>query len=122
MRSTRNTARARGAADDAGADLVLAVGLQVLGLVRALVEVAGMFLLAQGALFLLAGRARDTNAVYQLFCLLTRPLIASARVVLPKAIADRAAPFVTFFLLFGLWIFLAYARQLVCRQNGLVCA
>lgn len=101
---------------------MLGVGLQVLGIVRALAEVAGTFLLAQGALFLLAGQARDTNHVYQLLRILTRPLVVSARIMLPKSMADRAAPFVAFFLLFGLWILLAYARQLICRQNGLACA
>ena len=97
------------------------IELQLIGILRALVEVAGMFLLAQGVLFLLVGRTRDTNFVYQLFRIVTRPVVSSARFVLPKAIVDRTIPFIAFFILFGLWIFLAYARQVVCRLNGLAC-
>ena len=49
---------------------------QLLTVIRALVEVAGLFLLGQAALFILAGRGRDKNGVYKLFCLLTRPVIS----------------------------------------------
>jgi len=100
---------------------VVSIELQLLGILRALAEVAGMFLLAQGALFLLAGRTRDRNFVYQLFRIVTRPVISSTRFMLPKVIADRTVPFVAFFILFWLWILLAYARQVICRLNGLEC-
>ena len=97
------------------------IELQLIGILRALVEVAGMFLLAQALLFLVAGRTRDTNFVYQLFRIVTRPVVSSTRFVLPKAIADRTVPLVAFFILFGLWILLAYVRQVICRSNGLEC-
>lgn len=101
--------------------LVVNIELQVIGILRALVEVAGMFLLAQGALFLLAGRTRDTNIVYHLFRIVTRPVVSSTRFVLPKAITDRIVPFVAFVILFAFWILLAYARQVICRMSGLEC-
>ena len=97
------------------------IQLQLIGILRALAEVAGMFLLAQGALFLLAGRKREGNFVYQLFRVVTRPVLSTARLLLPKAISDAAIPFFSFVVLFGLWILLAYARQVVCRANGLDC-
>lgn len=103
-------------------DLVVNNELQLLGILRALVEVAGMFLLAQAVLFLLAGRTRDTNFVYQLFRIVTRPVVSSTRFILPKTIAGRAAPFVAFFIFFMFWILLAYVRQVVCRSNGLECS
>ena len=98
------------------------VELQVLTILRALTEVAGMFLLAQGALFLLAGNTRDKNIVYQLFRIVTRPAIAATRFLMPKLIVDKHIPFVAFFLIFWLWIALAYVRQLVCTANNLSCA
>ncbi len=97
------------------------IELQVITILRALVEVAGMFLLAQGALFLLAGGTRDKNIVYQLFRIVTRPVISGTRFISPKVIVDKHIPFVAFLLLFWLWILLAYVRQVVCKLNGMDC-
>lgn len=98
------------------------IELQIITVLRALVEVAGMFLLAQGALFLLAGATREKNIIYQLFRIITRPVISATRFITPKLIVEKHIPFVAFFLLFWLWILLAYIRQVVCELNGLVCS
>ena len=100
---------------------MVSIELQILTLFRALAEIAGLFLLAQGTLFLLAGSARDRNFVYQLFVVITRPVISLTRCMMPKVIVDKHIPFVAFFLLLWLWILLAYVRQVVCKLNGLVC-
>lgn len=97
------------------------IELQIITILRALVEVAGMFLLAQGVLFLLAGGMRDKNIVYQLFRIITRPVISGTRFISPKVIVDRYIPLVAFFLLFWFWILLAYVRQVVCELNGIIC-
>jgi len=101
--------------------MLLSVGLQLLGVLRALAEIAGWFLLARGVLYLLAGGTRDNNVVYQLFCIVTRPVTSATRLVMPRAVIDRYIPFVAFFLLFCLWILLAYVRLIACKSNGLVC-
>lgn len=85
--------------------------LLIVSILRALVEVAMLSLLGQGAVALLAGARRHSNPIYQLFAIVTRPVIRLARVVTPKAIIDSHVPFVAFFLLFWLWIFLAWAKQ-----------
>ena len=100
---------------------MVSIELQILTLFRALAEIAGLFLLAQGTLFLLAGSARDRNFVSQLFVVITRPVISLTRCMMPKVIVDKHIPFVAFFLLLWLWILLAYVRQVVCKLNGLVC-
>lgn len=87
------------------------IEIRVLSVLRALVEVAGMSLLARGALFLLVGEARKRNFVYQLLCVVTRPVVATVRFVLPGAVADKYVPTLAFCLLFGLWILLAYLRM-----------
>ena len=87
--------------------------LFVLSVVRALVEVALLALLGQGVVALLAGARRATNPIYQLFSVVTRPAIRVVRFVTPKPILDRHVPFVAFFLLFWLWIFLAWAKRLL---------
>ncbi|MCX7177117.1 MAG: hypothetical protein NT159_25000 [Proteobacteria bacterium] len=93
----------------------------VISILRVLTEVALLTLLGQGLLALLAGGRRATNPVYQLFDVITRPAIKAVRFITPKLIIDRHLPFLTFFLLFWLWIFLAYLKRMICEMNGLSC-
>ena len=88
-----------------------ATELYIVSILRALGEVAGMFLLAQGLLFLLSGATREKNIVYQLFKIITRPVIQMTRFVTPRVIVDKHIPFVAFFILFWLWLLLAYVKQ-----------
>ena len=90
-----------------------AAELYIVSILRALVEVAGMFLLAQGLLYLLAGATREKNIVYQLFKIITRPVIQMTRFVTPRVIVDKHIPFVAFFILFWLWLLLAYVKQML---------
>ncbi len=85
--------------------------LLIIGILRALVEVAMLSLLGQGAVALLAGARRHSNPIYQLFAIVTRPVIRLARLITPRAIIDKHVPFVAFFVLFWLWIFLAWAKR-----------
>lgn len=87
--------------------------LLLVSILRALVEVAGMFLLAQGILFVLAGATREKNIVYQLFRIITRPVIVITRLVTPRVVVDKHIPFVAFFILFWLWLLLAYVKRLL---------
>lgn len=96
---------------------MLITTLHFLSILRALAEIAGMSLLAQGALWLLTAGEPQRNAIYRLFALITRPVIVATRCLAPKAISDLRIPLVTFFLLFALWIGLAYVRQVVCHSN-----
>ena len=89
------------------------IELNIVSILRVLVEVAGMFLLAQGLLYLLAGATREKNIVYQLFKIITRPVIQMTRFVTPRVIVDKHIPFVAFFILFWLWLLLAYVKQIL---------
>lgn len=95
--------------------------LLIISILRALTEVALLTLLGQGLLAVLAGSRRATNPVYQLFDVITRPAIKAVRFITPKLIIDRHIPLVTFFLLFWLWIFLAYVKRSLCAANQLNC-
>ena len=99
---------------------MLTIELHLLSILRALAEIAGIFLLAQGALFLLAGGRHQKNIVYQLFAIITRPVIGVTRRLAPKSFSDRKIQLLAFLLLFALWIALAYVRLFVCESN--VCA
>ena len=89
------------------------IELLVVSICRALVEVALLALLGQGLVAILSGARRESNPIYQLFRIVTRPVVRIVRRVTPRQVIDRHVPFVTFFLLFWLWILLAYLKRLV---------
>lgn len=95
--------------------------LLLLGALRALVEVSLLFLLGQGFLALLAGNRRHANAVYQLFVIVTRPVLRIMRKISPSWIIDGHLPLAAVFFLFWLWIGLAYLRERYCVANLLQC-
>ena len=72
-------------------------------------------------LALLAGSRRATNPVYRLFQVVTAPVIRGVRFITPRLVIDRHIPVVSFFLLFWLWILLAYLKRIVCVANQLNC-
>lgn len=88
---------------------------------RALVEVAGCFMLGQGILYVLAGRKRSDNFVYQLFSILTRPVFRATRAITPRLVRDEHIPYAAFLLLLWLWIGLGIAKRYICVSQGLAC-
>lgn len=95
--------------------------LFVLSALRALVEVALLALLGQAAVGLLSGTRRHKNPIYALFQVITKPVVRFTRWFTPKVILDRHVPFVAFFLMFWLWILLAWVKRQLCAVSGLVC-
>jgi hypothetical protein len=93
----------------------------LISILRTLVEVAGLALLGQGLLAVLAGRKRDANFVYRLFQIITGPVIKLARLITPRFIIDRHLPVLAFFLLFWLWLALAFLKRYLCTLHGLAC-
>jgi len=95
--------------------------LFILGILRALIEVALLFLLGQGLLALLAGSRRQSNPIYQIFVIVTQPVVKIARKITPAQVIDKHLPFAAFFALFWLWIGLAYLKKMYCEANMLQC-
>lgn len=93
----------------------------LISILRTLVEVAGLALLGQGALAVLAGKYREQNAFYRVLRIVTRPVVRAVRLVTPRFIIDAHVPMLTFFLLFWLWIMLAAVKRHLCGLHGLVC-
>ena len=46
-------------------------------------------------------------------------MISFVRRITPKIILDKHLPFVAFFLMFWLWILLAWVKRELCVLNGL---
>lgn len=95
--------------------------LFLISIARALVEVAGYALLGQGAVAILAGRSREENVVYRLMKSVSAPAVNVVRVITPRVVINRHIPFITFFVLFWLWIGLAMAKRYICAAQGLDC-
>jgi hypothetical protein len=101
--------------------LSVPIEIALVSIARALVEVAGWFLLGQGVLYLLAGSSREQNPIYRLFRFLASPVVGLARAMTPRVIVDRHVPIVAFFLLFWAWVALQVLKRQLCASNGLAC-
>ncbi len=95
--------------------------LILVSVLRTLVEVAGFSLLGQGVLAVLAGKYRDNNLFYKILRTITQPVVRAVRAITPRLVIDAHIPYVTFFLLFWLWIALAVAKRYLCASHGLQC-
>ena len=95
--------------------------IQLVSILRALVEVAGFSLLGQGVLGMLAGKYRDQNLFYRVLRIVTQPVVRAVRFITPRFVIDRHIPVLTFFLLFWLWIVLALVKRHLCGLHGLAC-
>ena len=85
----------------------------LLSAVRAVIEMLGLCLIAQGILFVLAGRARETNPIFRLFKLITAAPTGMVAHVLPKAVGQGFIAGLTFVILLLLWLLLAFLRRFV---------
>jgi hypothetical protein len=97
------------------------IELFIVSALRAVVEVALLALVGQGFVALLAGARRGSNPIYRLFQIVTAPVLRMVRVITPRLIVDKHLPLVGFFLLFWLWILLAYIKRVLCGIDGLAC-
>lgn len=87
-------------------------------ILKLLAEIALMALAGQWVLGLLAGRRRNENLFYQLFQVLTRPLIAGARLISPRVVLDQHLPLVAFLLMVFVWIVATMTKIDICVRIG----
>lgn len=88
---------------------------------KALVEVAGMALIGQALIGILAGKRKQDNFVYRIFLVVTSPIYKLARLISPRFIADAHMGLVGFFIVFWLWIALIFAKGYICQMQNLAC-
>jgi hypothetical protein len=79
---------------------------EIIVILKALTEIAGVALLGQGVLWLIAGSRRSENIVYKLFQTLTSPVTRVARAITPRIVIDAHIGLVAFFLVAVLWVVL----------------
>jgi hypothetical protein len=84
------------------------IELLLVVMVKALAELAGMFLLGRGLLWVLAGRKRMDNIFYQVLAVVTDPLIRATRFIAPRVVMDSHIPVVTFVLVAWIWLAIVF--------------
>ena len=75
---------------------------------KALAELAGMFLLGRGLLYVLAGSKREANLFYQVISIVTNPVLRAARWVTPRMVMDKHIPLVALLLLAWIWLAIVF--------------
>lgn len=98
------------------------IELLLLVIVKALAELAFMFLLGRGALYVLAGRNRAGNVFYQILCIVTDPVIRVARWMTPRQVIDAHIPFVAGLLVAWIWLAIVFwALPTMCSSGSYDC-
>jgi len=77
-------------------------------IVKALAELAGMFLLGRGLLWVLAGGKRMDNIFVQVIAVLTNPVIRAARWVVPRVVMDSYLPAIAFGMVAWIWLAIVF--------------
>ena len=91
---------------------------EVIVILKALTEVAGVAFLGQGVLWVIAGAKREQNLVYKLFVTLTSPVFRITRLITPRLVLDRHLWLVVLFLLVVLWIVLTAVKIKLVLDNA----
>jgi hypothetical protein len=92
--------------------------LQVISILKALVEIAGVAFLGQGVLWLVSGSRREQNIVYRMFRILTSPVTRFTRMITPRVVLDQHIGLVAFFLLVVAWVVVLGFKVVTCSELG----
>jgi hypothetical protein len=92
--------------------------LLLLSATKLVLEIAGLALLGQGLLYLLAGAKRDTNVFYLALRGIARPFTWLARRITPSLVAEHHVPFVAFFLIVIGWVLVTIQKIQYCVSIG----
>jgi hypothetical protein len=92
--------------------------LLLVEILKMLAEIALLALVGQWVLGLLAGRRREDNLFYQLFQIVTKPLVKGARLISPKVVLDQHLPLVAFLLLSFIWVVVTITKIDICVRIG----
>ena len=100
----------------------MAFELLLLVIVKALAELAFMFLLGRGALYILAGHKREGNIFYGVLRIVTDPVIRVARFLTPRFVVDAHIPFVAVLLLVWIWLAIVFWALPAMCASGYDCS
>ena len=90
---------------------------EIIVIAKALIEIAGVAMLGQGVLYVLAGSRREQHIVYGLFRSLTSPVTKATRAITPRIVLDQHIGLVAFFLLIVLWLLVTAMKIKIVLNN-----
>ena len=90
---------------------------EIIVILKALTEVAGVAFMGQGVLWVIAGAKRDRNMVYNLFKTVTSPVTRLTRAITPRIVIDAHIGLVSFFLLMVIWLVLTAFKIKIVMEN-----
>ena len=91
---------------------------EIIVILKALTEVAGVAMIGQGVLYVLAGAKRGHNPVYGIFKTITSPVMKVTRWITPRVVLDRHLGLVAFFLLIVLWVGLTLMKIKIVLESA----
>ncbi len=91
--------------------------LWLISAARVVVEVAGLALIGQGVLYLLAGAHREQNFFYRILKTITLPVWKLARWVAPRFVLDQHVGYVAFLMVGVAWLYLLGSHVQACKAD-----
>jgi len=98
------------------------IELLLVVILKALAELAFMFLLGRGALYILAGHKREGNIFYGVLRVVTDPVIRFARFLTPRIVVDAHIPFVAVVLVVWIWLAIVFWALPAMCASGYDCS
>ena len=98
------------------------IELLLVVILKALAELAGMFLLGRGLLWVLAGRRRMDNVFYQVLAVVTDPLLRFTRRIAPRVVLDSHIPLLAFGLVLLVWVAIVFWALPQMCSSGYDCS
>lgn len=93
--------------------------LLIVSIFKAFSEILALSLLGQGVLWLVAGKSRDTNVIYRMFSVITRPVMRLARLVTPKLVLDRHVWMIAVLIVIVVWVFAGHEKLKLCMTDSI---
>jgi hypothetical protein len=91
-------------------------------IVKALAELAFLFLLGRGLLYVLAGRNREANIFYQVLSIVTKPVLRATRWLTPRLVLDTHIPYLAALLVAWIWLVIVlWALPSMCSSGRYDC-
>jgi uncharacterized protein YggT (Ycf19 family) len=78
-----------------------------LGYLQVFAVYIAMLLLGHGGVYLLSFGKHAANPIYQIFVIVTNPVLKLTRLITPKQVADKHLPLVAFLVMF--WVYFGLA-------------
>ena len=88
-----------------------------LTIIKAVLEIAGMALIAQFLVGVFAWGRRQQNPVYRLLEVITSPVTRFVRWVTPRFVLDRHVPLVALLFVSFLWVFVLFELAGSCHAE-----